>query len=756
MSLDPRTWSLFAKGENPKETSDELPIDSIVWAEDSVFWSGANGTKYNPDALISKKGHAIYRKMMLDEQVKAVVRFKRDAITSRDYFFEANIDELGEEEAKRRVLICEEYLTQMKGSFLDSINGMMSSMYQGFSITEKVFKQIEVDGLTYWGISYLRLKPYDTFEFQVDDFGGILKLIQTLNGKESEIDLSRVIHHLNNPEYDEHYGQSELREAYRAWFHKDMTYRFYGMWLERHASGFKVVTPKDGKTLTPGSNEYTQIQAALSKTVNGAAMILPGTVELEVHFPTNNVAFKEAIVEDNLAIARALLVPNLMGITPSGQTGSFSQSDTQLDAFFWTLDADAARLEDTINEQLFSELGEINFGDEYWPRFRFKDASDKKKMATISTWKELVTAKAVTASDTDEAHIREQLDFPEVGEKINEPVVEPNGADSDDEDDDKSNASKGKNGKKKDEDLPDESLRGKLAKIKMSRAEKRVDFAVIERSSLGLEAEHSDAVASHLTSMVQYSIGELKTIAPKSWVDELNKVAFTTRQKTKMNKLVDKALKEGWALGQKHAQIELDKAKGAAFSLSNIDKGRINLISEQYFKTSSFKAAGKLTDDAMAKIERIILNGAKYDKTVKEVEEEIYAQFASDGMITEEAAKQALGEAMRGIANPQARINTMIRTNLFEAINEARFSYFTDPILDGFVQALEYSAVMDSRTTEICSHLDGTTHASHSDLWNAYRPPNHFNCRSILTAVTEDDEWKESKDPTLKPDKGFD
>jgi len=367
MNLNP--FAFLKKATAPSVDEVVLPTNPAVWSEESVFWRGNRGEKYNPDTLIGKKGFGVYRKMMLDEQVKAVVRFKRDAITSRDYFFEADKDKLGDEEAERRVAICDAYLSQMKGSFLDSLNGMMSSVYQGFSITEKCFKQIQVDELTYWGIDHLRLKPYDTFEFDVDDFGGILRLIQELNGERREIDLSKVIHHLNNPEYDEHYGQSELKEAYRPWFHKEMTLRWYGMWLERHAAGFKVVKPMPGKTLLSGTAEYSQIQAALSNSVNGASLILPGTA-------------------------------------PAGQTGSFSQSDTQLEGFFWTLDADAARLEDTVNEQLFSDLGKANFGDDYWPRFRFKPASEKKKMAIITAWKELVVGNAVTASDTDEAHIR--------------------------------------------------------------------------------------------------------------------------------------------------------------------------------------------------------------------------------------------------------------------------------------------------------------------------------------------------------------
>ena len=85
--------------------------------------------------------------------------------------------------------------------------------------------------------------------------------------------------------------------------------------------------------------------------------------------------------------------------------------------------------------------------------------------------------------------------------------------------------------------------------------------------------------------------------------------------------------------------------------------------------------------------------------------------------------------------------------------------------LDGFVEALEYSAILDSRTTRIYQHLDDRVYQMDSAVWNKYRPPNHFNCRSILVPVTiidTDVEGKDtlpgsrfSKNPTIEPQKGF-
>lgn len=733
-----------------------LPLGDTAWSEDPIFRMGSQG-KYNPDDLIGKKGPGIYRKMMLDEQVKAVVKFKRDAITSRDYFFEVDEEELGEEEAARRIKVCEAILTRMQGNPIDAFNGIMSAMWQGVSYTEKNYAQIAVQGKTYWGLASLKLKPFDTFEFKTDEFGNILELEQSASGKKHKVDARKFIHHVQNPEYDEHYGQSELREAYRAWFGKDLAIKFYNMWLERSAAGYKWIQTAQAPN-TPG---YNALKTVLSNTVNGAGVILGKDDVFNIAFPGNNTNFKEAVDMHDLAIARALLVPNLMGITPAGQTGSFSQSDTQLEAFLWTLDQDATRLEECVNEQLFRQLGQINFGDDFWPRFRFQPISERRKNGIITLWKDLVQSGAVEASDTDEKHIRQQLDFPEkddasVGNRKpdasnNEPSNSPdNGVPGPGE-----GGGMGA-GKGKQNDLPDETVMGKRKNLysagALTTAMKRVDFKVIQRATETMEQDKAQPITALMYRMTRDAVDQLKVSMGNETIPS---VKFQKSDKQKLQRTVNSAIQDFWKVGQRHAENEIDKAKGLAFSMQ-ADQERLKFISEEFFKIKSFKVAGKLTDDAIAIIEQVIANGVKGGKDFKTIELEIYQAMGGAGFMSEEDYKAALGAAVDPeLKNPQARIDTMLRTNGFEAVNEARYSYFTDPQLDGFVEALEYSAILDSRTTQICQHLDGHVHATNAAEWESYRPPNHYNCRSLLIPVTQIDNWSESDEPTVEPQKGF-
>jgi SPP1 gp7 family putative phage head morphogenesis protein len=232
-----------------------------------------------------------------------------------------------------------------------------------------------------------------------------------------------------------------------------------------------------------------------------------------------------------------------------------------------------------------------------------------------------------------------------------------------------------------------------------------------------------------------------------------------SKLKQSLNRTQKSMLKEGVKLGTQHAALEIDKAKKDSFS-RKVDMSRLDLIAEDFFQTTAFKITGNLTDEAVKIIETEILNGSQYGKTWEEVEKSIYRSFATKGMITTEQAKDALGEAL-GVANPDARIRTITRTSTFDAINNARHSYFTDPQLGDFVQAFEYSAILDSRTTSICRHLDEEDRGNHSKEWYAenasYRPPNHFNCRSLLVPVTEldIDTFVEGGEPTIEPQEGF-
>jgi SPP1 gp7 family putative phage head morphogenesis protein len=763
------------------------------------------------------KGARVYRKMMTDEQIKAVVRFKRDAITGRGHFFEYDAKDLlaankaeeggdgaepeveivgdeaavkkmhrarfdalpmqpeavGEdpeqeaetdpttglpvepeeagalsEEQELRVRVFAQVIAQMDGSFFDALNAVMTAVPYGFSMTEIVQKDIEVDGKTWAGLKRLAPKPFDTFLFKPDEYGNIVECLQRFEGYEQKIDMERFIHYVQNSDVDLHYGQSELREAYRAWFSKDTAIRFWNIFLERYAAGFLKIEPEKDVRIAAGTAEHTALVNLLTNMSVKTGVLLPAGVKAELVYPATTDAYEKAIASHDKAIAKALLVPNLLGISEQGQTGSYSQSQTQLEAFMWTLEAEAGRLEEALNEKLFRPLGELNFGAGPYPRFRFKPLSEALKMQIIKTWLELVKGKAVTSTDADEKHIRELLDFPEPGEPLdNQSSPSAAGVAIDpvsgkplppDQQPQPGASAKRPVGEGKLDKRPGETvigakrIRAEHRATFLARAVKRVDFAVIDNRLAKVTGDAGAKVAEALRT----GVDAIKEFVRESDLfanpDKIAEVSMPSRVLTRVRKAAEAGLREAWDLGAAHARRELEKARGARFAA---DEMRLTDIAAQKFLESrSYTIAGDLADGARKKVTTILYNGIKGGWALEEILDRI---------------EEELGATVL----PHAA--TAVRTAVFEAVNEARYELFASPEVAGFVEAMEFSAILDGKTTEICEHMDERTYPLNDSIWEKYTPPLHFNCRSLLVAVTVRDTWERSDDPTLEPMEGF-
>lgn len=830
-----------------KENSDvKLSVADTALSETQIY-SGFDFEKYNPDSLIGLKGHAIYKKMMLDEQIKAVVHFKRAATISRDYFFSFNDPnvKLSKREKEKRLSVSEAYINKYKGSFVDVLKGILSGLYNGFSLTEKIFGIIEVNGTAFWGLDKLSLKPFDTFRFSVDKFGNILNLVQRFNGNENVLDINDFIYFVHNSDVDDHYGQSDLRECYRDWFSKDIAIKFRNIWLERHATGWTIVTQEGGKSnIVKGSAPHEQLMNVLNNKSASTALLFPPGVTAEFIFPQTNVDFQKTITESNLGIAKSLLVPDLLGVTDrSSSSGSRSLGDTQLEAFFWAVDELSNKVSEVLNEQLFKILGDANWGDGLYPVFQMKPISLSMKMQVAQTWRDLIDSGSVTRTDADEEYLRDLLNIPFVDEqsqtqldsekmellnvlldkyrnmtitkeeatllidlslplnskeiesilntiepKEPEPII-PEGQDGNSGgEDDKAKEDGGdkEDDKAKEDDFSyeldpnakPESLIGKgietILYSYFTRASKRVNFSVIEQATLGIEVEgvsKASSIFSSMLSEVVDTIKDEKLGTVEGDVKKIQTLKFNGRKVRKLKNLFNSLLSKGWNTGTRNAVDEIANSKKEEFTRDNggdvglpsfysdlketIDFTRLEDVAQQFFDNKSFTMAGNITDSAMADIKNVLSQGIKTSRSTEEIVFEIYERFGKEGLLTPEQVEEALGSAL-DIPNPTARLNTVIRTNVWEAVNEARYNYFTDPSLGDFVQALEYSSVLDGRVTQICRHLDNRRYALGDDVWDVYRPPNHFNCRSIVFALTQVDTFDLTKgDPTIRPQAGF-
>ncbi|HND14561.1 MAG TPA: hypothetical protein PLN78_06250, partial [Pseudomonadales bacterium] len=88
------------EGKIPKAPP-PLQVVSLDGAASMFF--GPRAERYNPDALAARKGGlGIYKRMLQDPQVKAVVKFRRDSIIGRGFEFVFGETELSADEQKKR------------------------------------------------------------------------------------------------------------------------------------------------------------------------------------------------------------------------------------------------------------------------------------------------------------------------------------------------------------------------------------------------------------------------------------------------------------------------------------------------------------------------------------------------------------------------------------------------------------------------------------------------------------------------------
>lgn len=156
---------------------------------------------------------------------------------------------------------------------------------------------------------------------------------------------------------------------------------------------------------------------------------------------------------------------------------------------------------------------------------------------------------------------------------------------------------------------------------------------------------------------------------------------------------------------------------------------------------------------------------------------EYVLQYAYEiGVITEETVREQIRKTLMGglergdrgrdlIASViesvgfwmgQKHAETIARTETTKFYNAGKLARWLDPELDGFVVALQYDAITDSRTTDLCNELNGKIiNVYNQDTIQQYTPPNHFNCRSQWLPISKYEDYQEDWLVAETPPDGF-
>jgi hypothetical protein len=290
-----------------------------------------------------------------------------------------------------------------RGSLFEVFREVLSALWAGYSVTEKVWTQ-RADG--YWCISRYKVLPPETIEFKVDKQGRLSKsgaVVQNPNARNSVVLPARKVNVFTiNGDFGNPYGTSILKPVHRTWYVKDWLLKFHSMFLENMGSPFWV-----GKT----NRDTADMNAALQDAKQSAVITLGEGEDVSILETTQSgQAFLDAIRYHDGQLMRGMLVPSLL--TGQDETyGSRALSEVQFEMFKLSrIGALQTQLQSWINHDI-REMIQLNYGpQDSYPELRFRSWSraDMTKMSRMIG--DLIAAQVVTP---DETWIRQFLELPE-------------------------------------------------------------------------------------------------------------------------------------------------------------------------------------------------------------------------------------------------------------------------------------------------------------------------------------------------------
>lgn len=736
------------------KTAPRGDIGQEISSQESLLFSGFNIGDYNPDGLVAKKGLDIYKKMREDEQVKACLTLKKYARLSTGWEIKP-----GDEDDKLSVELADFVrlnTKRIKGTFYDTLLGILTALDYGFSISEKVMEYIETgDFKGKIGIKAIKSREPFGYGFKTDPHGNLEGITFSsaglgLGAANDPYPPEKFVVFSYNKEFSNWFGKSDLREAYRSWFSKNIIIKFYNIFLERFGSPTVYATYPS----SPGKAVLDAVDDVLKNLQAKSSFRIPENIKVDLLEATRkgNAGYESAIELHNTMISRAILVPELLGFS-GRKSGSQSLGQTQFDIFVWILEKLGKDIEETIvEEQIVRPLIDLNYSDvheEQYPIFKLNSLSEENIEARAKIVEAMVKAGVV---DPNEEWVREYMLFPKKTEEDKLLVPKPE-------------EPKPKEPAKEEPEVKKEQAFLLIEKYQLNRPptkfEEKVNFVsfanewkstddllrdalidifTVQRDDLLKSVERYKVIENEdyrfIAKLQLTQVGKVKSTLQNHMVkahldsklEDLEELKRGGVPVTIVNKFQDVPF-QPWDPVPPTEAIEQFNNKVLASIAENGEKVLIVMGKTRelkYYDSRAFAIAGVERDYILKEAKLALQTGIKQGLSGKQVQDNLRIIF--DKYIP-------TGEIKDGKLVSPARLETIVRTNISDAVNLGRRAMVEDPLISKFVPYLLVSAIIDSRTTEFCEWLDGKSFRRTDPLLTD--PPYHFNCRTVLVPITQ-------------------
>ncbi|MCK5740126.1 DUF935 family protein, partial [bacterium] len=328
----------------------------------------------NPDSLISLKGWDYVKELEKDTHLASQLATRRQKLIKRGW----RIAEPPNPTAKEREMaeFARDQLRDMTGSFDKDLEGMLTAVSRGFSVTEINYQSVTWKSRTLVGLKSLRQKDQSWFEFRFDDFGHYTLWQTDPNADGDKIDLGKFIHVINGEDDENPYGRSVVAEcSFWIWLKKNAA-KFWAIYAEKFSlPTLKITVPRNVKK---NSAEYALAENLIDQYQEDTGIIIPEGMLAEILEASGKgwANYEQLVDLCNKEISKRSVGATLVSEEGKRGQGSYALGSEHADLLDDYIVFDDRVLTTAVNEQLIQRLIRLNWGVvRRYPEFEFVDFS---------------------------------------------------------------------------------------------------------------------------------------------------------------------------------------------------------------------------------------------------------------------------------------------------------------------------------------------------------------------------------------------
>ena len=349
---------------------------------------------HNRISLKPNKGRVPYeigKRIMMDTQVSTGFDILKYILSSKQWVLVANDNDIDGAVYD----FINSMLFNMETELNEVVKQTITAVPWGYCIHEKLY-DINNDGkLIIKNMLPIHIKTLQNNPFVYDDNGELVAIHQSYNGEEVDIPVNKVFKYSFNANYDEDYGNGLLYDFIPIVEDKLNINNWLMTFLEKHESPTLY-----GKTSNPASRDA--LLSAFEDIMEGTGGLVVGSdddVGVLESSHRGETFFKTLQYKDNQIFRRYYLGNLLLG--DNSQTGTYAQSQTQLDFGQLVFDGILEEIANCLQKQVINPIVEANYGDiTLAPTIRFDKFTSGDLTGLFTTLKPLIDSGIIDSENT--------------------------------------------------------------------------------------------------------------------------------------------------------------------------------------------------------------------------------------------------------------------------------------------------------------------------------------------------------------------